>query len=86
MEVVQMFKKILVAVDGCSHARRVTEVAGDIAAKYGAKLVLLHVVGDGKVSAGLARMLEVEHLTEAEHPNPPNVTNLPAGMEILIPY
>ena len=83
MEVMQMFKKIMVAVDGSSHARRATEVAGDLAAKYGAKLVLLHVVGNGKVPAGLVHMLEVEHLAEAEHPNPPNVANLPAGMAIL---
>jgi nucleotide-binding universal stress UspA family protein len=83
MEVVRMFKKILVAVDGSSHARRATEVAADIGAKYRAKLVLLHVVGNGKVPASLAHMLEVEHLAEAEHPNPPNVANLPAGMALL---
>lgn len=75
-----MFKKVLVAIDGSDHARRATEIAGDIAGKYGADLVLLHVVTNGKVPASLAHMLEVEHLTEAEHPSPPNVANLPGGI------
>jgi len=79
----QMFKKILVAIDGSGHARGATEVAGDIAAKYGAELVLLHVVGNGKVPASLARMLEVEHMTDAEHPNPPNVANVPGGIAVM---
>lgn len=75
-----MFNKILLAIDGSDHAQRATQVAGDIAGRYGAKLVLLHVIGNGKVPSSLARMLEVEHMTEAEHPNPPNVANLPGGI------
>lgn len=78
-----MFKKILVAVDGSGHARGATEVASDLAGKYGAELMLLHVVGNGKVPASLARMLEVEHMTEVEHPNPPNVANLPGGIAVI---
>lgn len=77
-----MFRKILVAIDGSGHARRATEVAGDIGGKYGAELLLLHVVANGKVPAGLARMLEVEHVTEAEHPSPPNVANLQGGIAV----
>lgn len=77
-----MFKKILVAVDGSGHARRAVEVAADIGGKYGAELLLLHVVANGKVPAGLAHMLEVEHMTEAEHPRPPNVANLPGGIAV----
>ena len=78
-----MFEKILVAIDGSSHARRATEIAGDIAGRYGAELVLVHVVGGGRLSARQAHMLEVEHLTEAEHPNPPNVANVPGGIAVM---
>ena len=75
-----MFENILVAIDGSEHARRATEVACDLAERYGAKVVLLHVVGNGKVPSSLARMLEVEHLTEAEHPKAPNVANVVGGI------
>ena len=77
-----MFKNILVAIDGSSHARHATEVAGDIAGKYGATLVLLHVVGNGRVPESIARMLEVERMTKAEHPNPPNVANVPGAIAV----
>jgi nucleotide-binding universal stress UspA family protein len=53
-EVKQIFERILVAIDGSDHSRRATKIAGDIAGKYGAKLALLHVVGNGKVPASLA--------------------------------
>jgi nucleotide-binding universal stress UspA family protein len=75
-----MFKKIMVAIDGSAHAWRATEIAGDMAGKYGAELLLLHVITEGKIPASLAHMLEVEHVTEAEHPSPPNVANLPGGI------
>lgn len=78
-----MFNKILVAIDGSGHARRATKVAGDIGGKYGAELLLLHVVAEGEVPAGLAHMLEVEHMTEPEHPSPPNVANLPGGIAVV---
>jgi len=77
-----MFKKILVAIDGSGHARRATEVAGDIAGKYQAELLLLHVIGHGRVPASLMRMLEVEHLTDAEQAGTPNVANLPGGIAV----
>jgi nucleotide-binding universal stress UspA family protein len=80
MEENQMFENVLVATDGSDHARRATEVACDLAARYGARLVILHVVGDGKVPERLARMLEVEHLTEGEHPKAPNVANVVGGI------
>ena len=75
-----MFKNVLVAIDGSDHSRRAADIAADMAKKYGAKLVLLHVVGNGKVPASLARMLEVEHMTEAERPRSPNVANVAGGI------
>lgn len=75
-----MFENILVAIDGSDHARRATEVACDLAARYGARVVLLHVVGNGKVPESLARMLEIEHVTEPEQPKAPNVANVAGGI------
>ncbi len=40
----RLIQKILVATDGSDHARKAIEIASDIALKYGANLVLLHVV------------------------------------------
>jgi len=39
-----LIQKILAATDGSDHARKAIEIASDIALKYGATLVLLHVV------------------------------------------
>ena len=71
-----MFKTILVPIDGSDHARKATELAGDIAEKYGAEVVLLHVAIPGsRLPDGLRRMAEVEHLVD------PNASagSMPAG-------
>ncbi|MBC8240624.1 MAG: universal stress protein [Alphaproteobacteria bacterium] len=39
-----MIKTILVATDGSNHAKKALTLAGDLAAKYGARLVLAHVL------------------------------------------
>jgi len=39
-----MIKTVLVAVDGSDHARKALSLAADIAAKYRARMVLLHVL------------------------------------------
>lgn len=39
-----MIKTILVPTDGSDHANKAVELAADIASKYGAKVVILHVL------------------------------------------
>lgn len=55
-----MFSKILVATDGSSHAQSAIDVATDLAGKYNAELVLLHVL-QRNVSDSLRHMAEVEY-------------------------
>jgi len=52
-----MFKKILVAVDGSSHADSAFDAAVDIAQKYEAELIVLHIfqgsTGTGTIVSGV---------------------------------
>jgi nucleotide-binding universal stress UspA family protein len=59
-----MFTKILVATDGSDHGRQATRVAGSLAGKYDAELVVAHVITDKPVPEELRRMAEVEHLVK----------------------
>ncbi|MCP4070772.1 MAG: universal stress protein [Hyphomicrobiales bacterium] len=74
-----MIKKILVPVDGSKHSVRAVELASDIASKYDAEVILLHVLLRGHMSSGLKRALEIEvgkHEKKSE-----NLINFP--MEIM---
>lgn len=53
-------KQILVAVDGSDHARRALDLAVDIAQKYDAELVLVHVVDDKPLSDSARHLVDVE--------------------------
>ncbi len=55
-----MIKKILVPVDGSPHSIKAAAWASDIAVKYDAELILLHVLLRGHMPEGLERLLEVE--------------------------
>lgn len=57
-----MFKTILVATDGSNHANRAVEVAADMAGRYGAKVILLHVLLRGHMPEGLMEAARVEHV------------------------
>ena len=39
-----MFKQIIVPTDGSSHARRAVDLAADLASKYNAEILILHVL------------------------------------------
>ena len=56
-----MFKTILVATDNSEYSCKAVELAGDIANKYGAKLILLHVIHPQKVNQELRHMVDVEY-------------------------
>lgn len=53
-------KTILVAVDGSDHAHRAVELAADIATKYDAKLLLLHVVDNRPLTEAEKRLAQAE--------------------------
>ncbi|MGI9425094.1 MAG: universal stress protein [Hyphomicrobiaceae bacterium] len=66
-----MFKKVLVAVDGSEHAKQAVSAAGGIASKFGAQLVIMHVMkrtGSDRIPDDLKELARVEHIevTEAE--------------------
>lgn len=64
-----MIKTILTATDGSHHAVKALELASDLAGKYGAKLVILHVMGRGDVPTELVHMAEAEHVVDPPTPD-----------------
>ncbi len=71
-----MIKKILVPVDGSAHSVKAVLFASDLAAKYGAEIVLLHVLLRGHMSEGLRKALEVELGTQSQA-GADNLVNMP---------
>lgn len=60
-----VFKTILVPIDGSDHAGKAVVIASDLAVKYGARLVLLHVVSGDKVPEELLRFAQIENLPKS---------------------
>jgi cytochrome c len=77
-----MLKTVLVATDGSDHARKASALAGDLADRYGARVVVVHVLLRGHLPEGLRRMAEVEHLVE---PSPGALPNVRLVMPIMNP-
>ena len=64
-----MFKKIVVPVDGSAHANRAVDCATDLANKYGAELILLHVIaspGPARIPPELYEYARIEHIDAIE--------------------
>lgn len=57
-------ERIMVALDGSKHSEKALDLGSDIAAKYGAELVLLHVLSDKPLTDAERHMAEVEYLDE----------------------
>ena len=60
-----MIKTILVPTDGSNHAKEAITLACDLAAKYDARIVFLHVLLRGALAADLRNIIDVTKL-----PNP----------------
>ena len=58
-----MFETILVPTDGSEHANKAVVLASDIAEKYQAHMVLLHVLPQGALPEALRRMAQAEHIS-----------------------
>lgn len=64
-----MFTRILVAVDGSAHANRAVDCAANLANKYGAELILLHVMaslGSARIPPDLYDLARIEHIEATE--------------------
>jgi nucleotide-binding universal stress UspA family protein len=64
-----MVKTILVPTDGSEHADKAVAFAGDSAEKYGAEVILLHVMddlGSGRVPDELRGLAKLEHVQITE--------------------
>ena len=64
-----MFKKILVPTDGSDAAMRAIETASDLALKYGAELMILHVledIGSSRVPEGAEWLAKIEYIQKSE--------------------
>lgn len=74
-----MIKKILVPVDGSPYSVKAVGLASDLASKYGAEVILLHVLLRGHMPEGLKKALEIE--VGKPKSSADNLVNMP--MEIM---
>ncbi len=73
-----MFKKIMVPVDCTDHAIRAVALASELVLRYGAELIVLHVmkkIGSSRVYKELETYARVEHITVSERDNFETVAN-----------
>ena len=77
-----MFNTILVATDGSDHAKRAVGLAADLAKKYQAKLVALHVMGSDPLPDEDRHLVEVEFADEIRRSPGAVVTNKIHGIEL----
>ena len=59
-----MIKKILVATDGSTHARKAIAHASDLAARYHAMIYLIHVVPKREIPGEVRHYIEIEGIKE----------------------
>jgi nucleotide-binding universal stress UspA family protein len=72
-----MIKTILVPTDGSEHAKKAVLLAADIAEKFDARMVVLHVMSSGPLPESLVRMAETEHVTAPR--SEPSIASTPEG-------
>lgn len=75
-----MIKKVLIATDGSDHGSKAVAFGSDIAAKYEADVILVHVLLRSELSENLRHMAEVENLeAEGGMPLAKAIANIPVG-------
>ena len=57
-----MIEKILVATDGSAASNRAVDLAADMAARYDASVVLIHVIRSMQVPPDLEKLARIEHI------------------------
>ena len=65
-----MFRTILVALDTSEHAAKTARTACDLAHRYGARLLILHVVApvfEGRARYQLSKLAQIEHMERTEY-------------------
>ncbi len=75
-----MIDNIVLATDGSEHANKALDMAASIAAAFGSKLTIVHVLMHGIPPEELQHMAQVEHLVEHATSTMPAMTNLPTSM------
>lgn len=71
-----MFERILVAADGSEHARKAARIAGSLAGRYDAELIIAHVLTGQPVPEALHHMAEAEHLVQPQGGGPSQLGRL----------
>ena len=77
-----MIKTILTPTDGSPHSGRAVAIASDIAEKYGAQLIVLHVLGQGPMTESEARLVDTEHLAQSAQAAAPSVADVPGRVKV----
>lgn len=77
----RMFKTVLTATDGSAHSGRAVEVASDIAEKFGARLIVLHILAQGPLTESQTRMVDTEHLAQSAQAAAPSVADVPGRVK-----
>lgn len=78
-----MFNNILCAIDGSDHADKALSLAIDLARKYDARLLLLHVLLRNVDAPELRRFAEIEGLTKTVTPEVERLAGVDSRTEIL---
>jgi len=79
-----MIKHILVATDGSDNSIRAVDMAAGVAAKFGARLTVLHVLLHGSRAEEAGRLAESEHLVRHVSASAlPDLENVPGSMTDL---
>lgn len=79
-----MIKRIVLPVDGSEHATRAAAFAGDLASKYGADVIVLHVIDRDRMGESEEHMAEVEYKAQRGRGEPPWVANVPAELAAML--